>query len=705
MKASEIQLKKFLATPKTQFVIPIYQRNYEWRTIQCEQLLNDIIEAGKNRRQHFVGSIVYIHDGYGHYLPGGTNELIIIDGQQRLTTITLLYIALYHYAIDNGKNRLAEEIYEECIINKFVDNEHKLKLKPTENNDFELKALINRTLIDTGNRYSSIINNYNYFRNYIKKNHNDIESILAGLEMLMFVEILLDRDYDNAQRIFESLNSTGLDLSEADLIRNYILMDKTASEQKELYNQYWEYIEQNTRIEDKNKLPDFIRDYLTFSKERIVNKNEVYHTFKKEFQIHDIAVLKTLLADIKRLAQPYGKLLDPNKEQDKEIRKELNNINQLEINTSYPFLMKVYDDYINNVIEKDCFVRILRFIQTFAFRRFILDLPTNTLNKIFMSLYGEIDKSNYEESLYRHIMRLKGRQRMPNDMEVRAAIKDKDIYNSKPKNKYYLFENLENWGSKELYVDVYGNDNITIEHIFPQTPAQEWHNDLNKEDYADFSQKYLHTIGNLTLSGNNNAMGNKTFLVKRDMNQNNGEQGYAYSKLWLNQDLSQLSAWNVEEYKKRTLRLTNRFLEIWSLPHIDGSYDKESELYDNGEVNIFEADAPVGKTLEYARFFNTPVKSSNNSFISYVALYLYVAKKVFELTPEDFIKNLGSALSISVNESELRRPRPLNDTYFIDVCLNSSEIFRRIKLILTTFNLEDELLIKYNNTNEDLNNV
>lgn len=151
-----------------------------------------------------------------------------------------------------------------------------------------------------------------------------------------------------------------------------------------------------------------------------------------------------------------------------------------------------------------------------------------------MSLYKEIDQSNYEESLYRHIMRFKGRQRMPNDMEVRTALKDKDIYNSKSKNKNYLFEHLENWGNKELYVDICGNDNITIEHIFPQIPAQEWHNDLIKEDYADFSQKYLHTIGNLTLPGNNNAMGNKTFLAKRDMNQNNGEQGYAYSKLWLN---------------------------------------------------------------------------------------------------------------------------------------------------------------------------
>lgn len=309
-------------------------------------------------------------------------------------------------------------------------------------------------------------------------------------------------------------------------------------------------------------MPDFIRDYLTFSKQSIVNKNDVYHTFKNEFPIKNIDELRAMLSDIKRLVLPYGRLVDPQKESDKDIRKELNNINQLEINTSYPFLMKVYDDYLNNIIEKDCFIRILRFIQTFAFRRFILDLPTNTLNKIFMSLYKEFDVLNYEDSLYKHIMRFRGRQRMPNDMEIRTAFKDKDIYNSKSKNKYYLFENLENWGNKELYVDINGNDNITIEHIFPQNPDPTWQRSLSKEDYTEFSQKYLHTIGNLTLSGNNSAMGNKSFLAKRDMNQNNGEQGYSYSKLWLNQDLRELSIWDIEAYKKRTLRLTNRFLEI-----------------------------------------------------------------------------------------------------------------------------------------------
>lgn len=688
MIARALELDEFLQKNDTQFVIPIYQRNYDWEKKQCEQLLNDIIDAGKNRQPHFVGSIVFIHDG--EYTTG-VKELVIIDGQQRLTTITLIYVALYHYA-SNNNTQLAQKIYEQYIINKYADGDHKLKLKPTENNDNDFKAVINNTQLPNTANFSNIIKNYNYFKSCISD--STIDCILAGLQMLMFVEISLNRRDDNAQRIFESMNSTGLDLSQADLIRNYILMERTAEQQKKLYDCFWEYIENNTRIGSIDKLPDFIRDYLTYSKQNIVNKNEVYHTFKKVFPIQGMEELEKLLSDIKQLVIPYGKLIDPIKEADLDIRKEIKNINKLEINTSYPFLMKVYDDYLKNEIDKECFIRILRFIQTFAFRRFILDLPTNTLNKIFMSLYKEIDKQDYEGSLYRRVLGFRGRKRMPNDSEIMVALKDKDIYNSKSKNREYLFEHLENWGNKELYVDLDGNKNITIEHIFPQTPALEWRKELTKEEYINFSQRYLHTIGNLTLSGNNSAMGNKSFLSKRDMNYDNGEQGYAYSKLWLNQDLRTLECWNEETYNQRTNRLTSRFIEIWSLPKI------EAGAYDNDEINIFDAEDPSGRTLEYARFFGRKFQSGEST-LTYVALYIYVAKKVFEVTPEDFIKDLGEALQISTDRSDFKRSKPLNETYYIETNLKSNEVFKRLKLILSTFNLDDELMIKYIDDNND----
>ena len=472
MKASEIRLTDFLSKTDTQFIIPIYQRNYDWNKIHCEQLLSDIIDAGLSKKIHFIGSIVYVHDGI---YSSGIKELIIIDGQQRITTITLLCVALYNFLIsvnpsDTQSTRQADKILKQYIINEYAEDKQRLKLKASENNDLDLKALINGYSSET-TVFSNVINNYNYFKSQISQ--NNIQTILDGINMLMFVEISLDRMQDNAQRIFESMNSTGLDLSQADLIRNYILMNLTSIEQNNIYKKYWEIIEKATKINALNKMPEFIRDFLTYKTKNISKKEDVYKIFKQNFPYQDIEHLEIVLSEIKKLSNPYSRLLSPDKELDSSIRQEIKNINLLEINTSYPFLMKVYDDYLDTKIDKECFLRILRFIQTFAIRRFILDLPTNAFNKIFMVLYDRIDHNNYEESIYKHILSLGGKQRMPNDNEIREAIKDKDIYSARGKNREYLLEQLENWQNRE-FVSIVGNENITIEHIFPQNPNDDW---------------------------------------------------------------------------------------------------------------------------------------------------------------------------------------------------------------------------------------
>lgn len=376
MKASEVRLTDFLSKPDTQFVIPIYQRNYDWKKAHCEQLINDILDAGKSERIHFIGSIVYVHDGV---YSSSIKELVVIDGQQRITTITLLCIALYHYLKEKTpKDIQANKILKQFIVNEFAEESQRLKLKVSENNDADLKALINDYGI-ADNNFSNIVNNYKYFKHQISE--ENIDTILRGINMLVFVEVSLDRIQDNAQRIFESMNSTGLDLSQADLIRNYILMNLSAKEQYDIYKKYWEYIEIATRVGVDNKMSEFIRDFLTLKTKSITKKEDVYKAFKQKFPHQNLDQLECVLSEIKQLAKPYSRLLSPKKEEDKTIQQEIKNINLLEINTSYPFLMKVYDDYLIEKIDKECFYRILRFIQTFAIRRFILELPTNALNK------------------------------------------------------------------------------------------------------------------------------------------------------------------------------------------------------------------------------------------------------------------------------------------------------------------------------------
>lgn len=681
MKANEVRLTDFLSKTDTQFVIPIYQRNYDWKKTQCEQLLNDILEAGNTNKIHFIGSIVYVHDGV---YSSGIKELVIIDGQQRLTTITLLCIALYHFLKEkNPKDMQANKILKQFIVNEFAEENQRLKLKVSENNDEDLKALINDYDCEC-DRFSNILTNYKYFRGCI--NADNVNVILQGINMLIFVEVSLDRNQDNAQRIFESMNSTGLDLSQADLIRNYILMNLSAQEQTEIYKKYWEYIETATREGIDNKMSNFIRDYLTIKTKNIARKDDVYRAFKQNFPHQNIDQLEIVLSEIKQLAKPYSRLLSPTKETDKIIQREIKNINLLEINTSYPFLMKVYDDYLTETIDKDCFYRILRFMQTFAIRRFVLDLPTNAFNKIFMVLYDKIDPSRYEESIYKYIMSLGGKQRMPNDNEIREALKDKDIYSARGKNKEYLLAQLENYKNKE-YVEIVGNDSITIEHIFPQNPCNDWKVQLSKDEYTDFTSTYLHTLGNLTLSGNNGQLGNKTFEQKKYMNNDGMEQGYIYSHLWMNSYLKSIDEWNKETYMKRTEILIDRFLEIWKLPNLE----IENNIY-AGEVNIYEVDDPTGRSMQYARFFGKIVRS-NEQKIEYSALLIYVAKVIFEIAPKEFIEKLGVELNMGKNLTGWRRPQKINEEYSIETNLCAKDVFKRIRLILSAFGLEEELYI------------
>lgn len=433
-------------------------------------------------------------------------------------------------------------------------------------------------------------------------------------------------------------------------------------------------------------MSEFIRDFLTLKTKSITKKEDVYKAFKQKYPHQDIDQLECILSEIKQLAKPYSRLLSPKKEEDKLIQQEIKNINLLEINTSYPFLMKVYDDYLIEKIDKDCFYRILRFIQTFAIRRFILELPTNALNKIFMVLYEKIDQCNYEESIYRYIMSLGGKQRMPNDNEIREKLKDKDIYSARGKNKEYLLSQLENWQNKE-FVEIVGNDEITIEHIFPQNPSNEWKIRLNKEEYNEFASTYLHTLGNLTLSGNNGLLANKTFEQKKIMNKDGKEQGYIYSRLWMNSYLKTISVWNRETYINRTRILTDRFIDVWKLPDIQ--IEKDSFA---GEINIYEIDDPTGRTMQYARFLEKIIKT-NDARLGYSDLLVNISATVFELAPQEFINELSDDLNISKDLSKWRRPQKISEEFYIETNLSARAVLKKIRLILETFHLEEELYI------------
>lgn len=687
MKANETKVDKFLATNETLFSIPVYQRNYDWTLTQCKQLLYDIIETGKSDKTyaHFIGSIVYVHDDI--YTASGLTELTIIDGQQRLTTITLIYIALYRLAKQLDNQMLANRIHKTYLINEFAPEAEKLKLKPTENNKEALRHILNSTSGEVFKGYSKIVENFEYFRLAITS--ENFEIIQRGLSKLIFIDIALDRQKDNPQRIFESLNSTGLELSQADLIRNYILMGLSRTNQEKIYKIYWEVIEKNAKDEtfNKTRVSEFIRDYLTLKNKEIPNKGDVYKTFKANYPTTTVDELEDILSELKSLSKFYNKLVNPKNEANREIRQQLEYISRLEINVAFLFLMKVYEDYSNSIIDNPTFVSILSLVQSFTFRRFILGLPTNALNRIFMTLYDKVEHENYLFSIQKSLMQRSGVQRFPRNTETVNALKEKDVYNIKPKNRTYLLERIENFQNNEPVI-IEGNSDITIEHIFPQNPDPKWKIELGADEYNFIKENYLNTIGNLTLSGNNGKLGNKSFSDKKVMNIDGKEQGYKFSRLWLNRDLDKKEKWDTEEIKIRANKISDRFLKIWRIP--DVNVEEQSK---NDEINIFESDDPTNKKLEYAIFFNQKIEPKNMA-----DFYVTVIQKLFELQPESFIdSDLGNKFKISSNVSDYGNLNyaKLSENYYILTNTSSLDKFDRLKQALTLFGFEDELMIKY----------
>ncbi|WP_157154578.1 DUF262 domain-containing protein [Brachyspira murdochii] len=676
MKANESNLNKFITMSNVQFVIPIYQRNYDWTIKECKVLLNDIKDAGKLNREHFIGSIVYVND---NSTITSVQELIIVDGQQRLTTIVLIYLRIYKLAGELKDDDLKNEIYDLYLVNKHAKIDDKIKLKTTENNDKALKSIFSNVVFK---EKSNIIDNFNFFEKTIDE--NNYLDILNGLKKLIFVDMSLDKRYDDPQRIFESLNSTGLALSQGDLIRNYILMKLNSLEQKYIYENYWEYIEKNARDETLNKdiVSDFIRDFITSKDNKIPNKNRVYEEFKLKYSINNIDEIKKYLEELKEYSFYYNKLINPKNEKDKDISLKLYDIKYIEVNVSYPFFLNIYKDYNDKVIDKDTFINIINLIESFVFRRFICDIKTSQLNKIFASLYKQIkNEKDYYKALEIYLFKF----RFPNDNEIKNNLRDKDIYKDKnQQRKMYLFRKLERGNSKEIVS--FDDTNYTIEHIFPQQPVKEWRKELSKEDYK-YMEKKLHTIANLTISANNGELGNKTFSDKKNMNLNNKEQGYKYSRLWLNEYLKTIDEWNTKKMEERFNILSERFINIWKYPNI------KIDNTINCEIDIFEADDPTGKKLDYIIFNGEKLNITDISkLFSYILKYYYNQNPNFFFTEE--MQNL---IQITKNKNELRSEYPIeiDDIYFAENNYSSDRKFYLIKYIMEKFDMEDELYIKY----------
>ena len=436
MKADETKLLKFMNGPK-QFIIPIYQRTYSWTLKECKQLWDDIIKAGNDDKisSHFLGSIVYVEKGL--YQISTIPKLLLIDGQQRLATISLLLSALSKVIKDPIDEMSSDKLKNYYLINR-DEEEKRYKLILTKSDKEALfKIIDHKELSDDDSQ--RIKDNYEFFAKQILE--NNIEEVFNGLNKLIIVDISLDRERDNPQLIFESLNSTGLELTQADLIRNFVLMGLEKQEQDNLYNDYWALMEKTFGYAKYSALFDrFMRDYLTIKTGKIPNIKDVYSAFKLYTQ--KFIDIKELVADVYKYSK-YFVNIALEKEQDDEIRVVFSDINTLKVDVSYPFLLQVYEDYKQERITKEEFMQILKYIESYVFRRAICGIPTNSLNKTFANLYKEIKLENYLESFKAALILKDSYRRFPRDEEFREQLLIKDVYNFRSRN--YLLKKLENY--------------------------------------------------------------------------------------------------------------------------------------------------------------------------------------------------------------------------------------------------------------------
>ncbi len=561
MKASEATLLDFLRK-SPQFLVPIYQRTYSWTDRECQQLWDDILRTGSNQdvSVHFIGSIVYIEQGLS--LVTRHSPLLVIDGQQRLTTVTLILEALSRRLDDSElvDGFSARKIRNYYVLNPEENGERAFKLLLTQTDKQSLLNLLQQKQLPE--EYSlRIKENFEFFDKAVTAlSEEGLSNLCHGLSKLMIVDIGLNRDHDNPQLIFESMNSTGRELSQADLIRNFILMGLEPEQQTQLYQDYWRPMEVAFGQEAYGAHFDaFMRHYLTFKTGDIPNVRQVYEAFKAHAlspKIADAGV-DALVADIHAFASYYCAMA-LGQEPDTQLAVAFQDLRELKVDVAYPFLLELYHDYVEGLLSVEAFERVVRLVESYVFRRAVCSIPTNSLNKTFATFGRLLKKDRYIESVQAQFLLLPSYRRFPTDDEFRRELTIRDLYNFR--NRSYWLRKLENYDRKE-WVPV---DEYTIEHILPQNEnlSPPWREALGLE-WQRVQETWLHTLGNLTLTGYNAEYSDRPFTEKRDM-----KGGFKESPLRVNEDLGALDTWDEEAIQVRAGRLAAKAACVWSGPSL-----------------------------------------------------------------------------------------------------------------------------------------
>ena len=676
MESQQIQFMTLMNYQNSEFYIPVYQRKYSWNIIQCKQLYDDILRLRKNiHSKHFLGTVIYKKEN----LVGGNTLLEIVDAQQRITTTSILLKALADYSKElNGgnDNTFYEKVMTQSLTNPFAESLSKTKLKLTSF-DFKVYDNLISNNLSNSDLGHPIYANYNYFYNRIKNENESPEEIYNLINRLMIIELSLGEN-DDTQATFESVNSTGLRMEDADFIRNYIFLNLNVRAQEEIYNNYWTKIE-NLFENDSKKLTEFLRIYLTIKCKDVIKETEIYEKFKMNFSKEDLNIVKNELESILSYARGYIKILKC-ETNSSSIDKLISEINKINIKPFQSVILKFYKDYENQKLTKEDLEEMLNLIISYITRRFFCNLPSNNYNKVSVGILNNIREKDYLYSVKKCLLTRQGAARFPNNKDFKLGFTVHPIYKKNKDLRNYVIYELENYNQNEI-LNIESSD-LTIEHILPQNKnlSDTWKSDLGSE-WKEIQNKYLHTIGNLTITGYNSKMSDKSFIEKRDM-----PNGFKECPARLNFNLRSLDKWNENEIVKRANSLFDLAKEKWSFPEdwldIDEPNNKILTVNDNW------SNVKINKVI-----FQGKEKEVNNT----TEAYKFIIEEIYENNKENFIKlvsegKMGSKSFVTYDKNDLHGQYfELKDTgIYIGTKVNSNRKKQYVIKLLNIFELNED---------------
>lgn len=667
-------LRDFIKADKVLFKIPVYQRNYDWAEKHCNRLLGDIEQIIKTGEKHFLGAIVHLGETNGVSL----REHIIIDGQQRLTTMMLLLKALEDISRKEDPS-CAEEIDITCIHNQYCEAELKIKLKPIKTDNKQFQLLLNGKLEDM-DPSSHIYKNYQLCKermeSWVKKGLQP-RQILEALSMLEVVEIALTKGEDDPQIIFESINSTGLDLSNADLIRNFLLMD--AQNQEELFETYWLPLEKMLKPgADYKNLELFFMQYIIYKTASKVDKRSLYDDFVHLYKEGDFTP-DTILQELKYCASIFQAFIYDNSRYSAPIQKELQNLRLLKQTTCYPFLLHVFNDFEQHVITEQTLLETLRLIVAYLVRRLVCGVPSNSLRNLFTSLYHRVfkiqeNKTKYYASINKFLFSRTNKDRIPTDSEFIQQLQITNLYSNLPLCRLLLMS-IENGQGKEILSAA----NLTVEHIMPQKLNADWKHISNEEHETN-----LPVLGNLSVTGYNGELSNKSFEEKKNIIRE-------YSKaVILNKDVLNQPVWNVEAIHTRGKRLAEILKNYFAIQPVQ---DAGIEFECLAPITLAQIDEITGKKPDSFCF-----QGRRYTQDTYISILFEMLKLLDEQKPGTLEKLAHSKFQfkgtrtwhphITTDPQELTKSYEVKPGIFVETKISSRDILRFIKALLEAYQIE-----------------